>query len=239
MVDEQPALEDVRSALVSIVQDGLKSRPDGVHLTYVGAEFARRMNAPFEQYLNVLAVQKQVDVPFSCRKMAPFLERYCLDVFDLLKNANGSILLRTKEQVTDADDVFVQSGTYHRFKKAVFVAFIRPLKDEVRRFLNLDTLGFTDAKRKPAGEPWLEIPRAYITETPLDQPIDGAAVQSKMSAWMKENNLDISVFLDAAYKPDSASSLDDLIRVIHSLPREVCSRWNIPADVIRVLSSNR
>jgi hypothetical protein len=239
VAEDQPAIEEIRNLLVAIVQEGLKARPEGVHLTYIGAEFAKRVNAPFEQYLNVLAVQQKLDVPISCRKMAPFIQRYCVDLFDLVKNPDGSVLLRSKQGLHDVEELPAAPPVYHRFKKAFFVAFIRPLREDARRFLNLDTLGFTDAKRKPPGEVWLEISRQYITETPIDEPIDGAAVQGKVADWIEDNGLESDVFIDHSHKASSADgALEDLLKIIDSLPSDVCSRWSIPAEVLRALRRN-
>jgi hypothetical protein len=236
MTEDQQALDEVRSTLLEITRDGLQSRPDGVLLTYVGTEWVKRKNAPFEQYLTILAIQQKLNAPPAARKMVPFIQSYCSDLFELSKTQSGIEVLRLKD--SDQSDNAVRATTFsnHKFKKAVWAAFLRPLPEGYKRFLSIDTLGFTDVKRKPGGGVWVEIPRDLITETPMDQPIDGPLVQARVTEWIERNNLDVEVLLDLTPAGDfGRPTLGDLIRIIDALPETVSARWMIPADVLRNL----
>jgi hypothetical protein len=234
-------LEDVRSTLLEIVTHGLANRPDGVHLTYVGAEFAKRKNVAFEQYLNILAVQGKVALPPSSRKMVPFIERFCSDLFDIKHPKTGTELLQLRPAADRQSDP-VAALPNHKYKKGVWAAFIRPLATDYRRFLNMENLGFTDVKRKPPGEVWLEIKREFISETPIDEPIDGPLVQGRISDWALSNHVDLDALIDSS---PSASfdrkrpSVRDLVRIIKAMPPEVAAKWEIPAEVLLHLEVGR
>lgn len=243
MPEDQLALDDIRGTLLDIAQSGLVSRPTGVHLPYIGVEFAKRKNAPFEQYLNVLAVQHQLDVPISARKLVPFIERYCSDLFMLTKSPGGPQVVTLANRSDDPADYPTRIFSQHKYKKAVWAAFIRPLPEDYKRYLNVDTLGFTDAKRKPAGDIWIEIPRDLITETPMNQPIDGPLVQANIGSWISQHEIDTNVLLDqsasgAFDRATDRASVEDLLRIINALPRDICIRWLIPAEVFRALGPN-
>ena len=236
---EQSGLEDVRSTLIEIAQEGSTARPDGVALTYIGSEFVKRKNAPFEQYMNFLAVQNGLNIPSSARKMIPFIRTYCSDIFVIEHTATGTDLLKLKGEIAPAVDEKVVSAPNFKYKKAVWAAFIRPLPDGFKRYLDMDTLGFTDGKRKPPGGVWLEIKREFITETPMSEPIDGPLVQAKIGAWVSDNNVNVEVLLDRSPAGQfERPSLADLMRIIDSLPDHVTRGWTIPAEVLRHLKGS-
>lgn len=242
MADEQLGLEDVRSTLVEIVTRGLENRPDGVHLTYVGSEFARRKNVAFEQYLNFLAIQGRLDVPSSARKMVPFIDRYCGDLFEVDHPKTGTELLRLKRTQDKRTEITIQPAPNHKYKKPVWAAFIRPLAADYRRFLSIDNFGFTDAKRKPAGDVWVEIKRDFISETPIEEPIDGPLVQARISEWAIENNVDLNVLVDSSPTASfdrAKPSTRDLVRIIRALPPQVAAKWLIPAEVLLTLEMGK
>ena len=236
-MDEQEGLEDVRSTLVDIVASGGHARPGPVHMTYVGSEFARRKKVAFESYLNVLAVQNQIAVPISARKMIPFIESYCADLFDLKREPVGSETIVLKPQDGDAT-VGIVVHPNHKYQKAIWAAFIRPLPDDYRRFINMDTRGFSDVKRKPLGGVWVEIPRALLTPTPIDQPVPGPLVQARISEWATANGLNIESLVDQAPSASfNRPKMNDLLQIIASLPPELAARWTIPSDVLLYLMS--
>ncbi len=242
MADDNLGLEEVRSALLEIVSEGLDGRPAGVHLTYVGAEFARRKNAPFEQFINVLAVQDKLNVPNSARKMVPFIEKYCSDLFEIDRSVVGAELLKLKGPLVEIADFPAVALPGQKYKKAVWAAFIRPLSLEYRRFLSMDTLGFTDVKRKPTGDLWIEIRREFITETPIDRPINGPLVQARIGEWAAANSVNLDILVDSSPSGSFGSDkphITDLIRIISALPPEVAARWMIPSEVLLNLQVGR
>lgn len=241
-MDDAEGLADVRATLLEIVSNGMQTRPGPVYLTYVGSEFARKKNAAFEQYMNVLSVQNKITIPISSRKMIPFIENYCSDIFSVKRDSASaetiSLMISGEAEAALGDGA---SSSNHKFQKSVWAAFIRPLPDGFRRFLNIDTHGFSDYKRKPSSGIWLEISRDLITPTPIDQPVPGPLVQARIGEWAAANGLDVESLVDQAPQASFTRSrlgLPDLLAIIGELPPELASRWKIPADILLFLGSS-
>ncbi|MEG8223193.1 hypothetical protein OSJ57_21670 [Sphingomonas sp. HH69] len=243
MSDDQSTIDNIRATLREIILEGLDRKPGGVHLTFLGSSFARQKKMPFEQYVNVLTVQGQIDIPQSARKMIPFIETYCTDIFEIDREIVGSETIKLKQSGKDGSSSEISPAsvfTNHKFSKAIWAAFVRPLPAEYKRFISLDTLGFSDLKRKPSSGLWVEIKRNFITETPMDQPIDGPLVQARIGEWASENNIPIETLIDrSAAASFDRPSISDLMRIIAALPSDVAARWLIPADVFLNLEAPR
>jgi hypothetical protein len=232
------AIEEIKAILLHIVRDGLKDRPDGVHLTWVGGEFARRKAAPFEQYVNFLVMRDSAPIPLSARKMAPFIQKYCLDVFDLRQLAEQTYVVRlTTSSSVPSNNAGEPTPTVEskKFKRGIWPAFIRPIEEGKRRFVNLDQFVFTDAARKPRGN-WMEVGSQFVASLSADAPVDSLGIQTKISAWADDNGVLIDNLLATDIETaNEGPSVSDLIRIIHGLPHSVSQNWSIPADVLRHL----
>lgn len=233
------AVEEVRNTLMQIVQDGSQQRPEGVHLTWLGGEFARRKSAPFEQYVNFLVMRDNAAIPLTSRKMAPFIARYCSDLFELAQLAEQTYTVRLRQTPSDASSVLPEKAEGNqesrKFKRGIWPAFIRPLEEGRRRFINLDQFIFTDAVRKPRGS-WKEVKSEYIASISADLPVDSLKIQGAIAQWAEDNEVEVDHLL--ASDIDNANegpSVSDLIRIIHGLPHSVSANWDIPADVLRHL----
>jgi hypothetical protein len=231
-------LEEVGNYIVDLIREGLERRPEGVVLTYIGAQFSKLTGASFEQYLNHLSLSGRAEVPHGSRKLVPFIESFLRD---------RVLLTRDPIKGTDVAQLIVTNGfeavgparavdAIRKYKRPVWAAFVRPLPDGYRRFLNVEEMEFKDAERKPNGTAWKEIPKLLIAGIPIDQPIDGPLVQANIGKWAASTDTDLDMLsaqdgFDTVFGP----SIYDLQKIINALPTDVSVRWSIPADVIRYL----
>jgi hypothetical protein len=238
-MDSSNVIEDVRLTLQEIVRAGLETRPNGVHLTYIGSEFIRRKRAPFEQYLTVLSINGDISIPVQDRKLTQFIEKHCKDILSISKNEKESLLISIKDENLEksllSNSEASPTSADYRFKKSVWAAFVRPLPEGFQRYLSLDNFGFTDAKEKPDGT-WLEIEKLHINETPTTEAIDGPKTQALIQDWSSKNKISMKTLIEPARsKRNSQSDLDSLLGIIERLPSELAQRWLIPADVLKHL----
>lgn len=237
----EPAVDKIRVALQDAVREALKTRPDGAHLTYVGGVFGRQVGAPFEQYVNFLVLQEKANIPSSMRKMLPFIREYCSDLFELIEQAGGTYLIRERgKEPLDVSQLSIDESLRVTFKKSIWLAFVRPLPEGQRRYLNLgDHPGFTDLTPEAVASPeWKEIDRKFIVGVPLGSRIDAHLVREAITRWARESDIEISQLtlseLDATL---SRPRLSDLARIVAALPPELASRWMIPAEILRYLKN--
>lgn len=241
-----PTIDSLKSDLLEIVRLGQITRPEGVHLSWVGSEFNKRKGATFETFLSYLAIQNAtVDIPHTQRKLGEFLRGQCADIVDIELPSNGSMIIREKLRypttapVRSSDAAMVTGGSGSntpRFRKGVWSAFIRQV--EVGRFrnLNLRTGNFIDSEAVVQGEEWKEIDRAYIIGYAPDEPIDANLVQQKIEQWATAVGVDThQIIAGEAVSDAKKPSLTDLARIIETLPANVASSWMIPAEVLRHL----
>jgi hypothetical protein len=237
-------IEQIRSLLVEIVKQGLLVRPDGVHLTYVGSQFGRRAGAPFEQYVTFVALQEKANIPPARRKMVPFIKEYCADLFDITEQPNGSVIIRERKAAEAPAEKDPQGATPFRihnltFKKSIWLAFIRPLKNGYRRFLNIsERAGFTDISlAEVPPDDWKPVDQKFILGIPLNSPIDGQAVREMLGQWADESHIELEQLTEAEAGRENLlrPTLADLSRIVEALPSELATRWLIPAEILRHL----
>lgn len=235
-----PAIEQIRALLRSTVQEALQTRPDGAHLTFVGGLFGKQVGAPFEQYVNYIVLQEKTNIPPAKRKMLPFLKEYCDDLFELSRLPEGSVIIRERSPAAVEDLTNQESDDVHKlvFQKSIWLAFVRPLPLDRRRFLNIgDRLGYTDFDlTTTAPEGWKELERKYILGIPYGSIIDGQAVREAIARWANDNEVQLAKLTVKDFEPPvHRPSLTELARIVDALPPELASRWLIPAEVLRHL----
>lgn len=235
-----PSLESARSVLLSIIRDKQGEYPKGVRSTQVGAEFSKRTGVPFEPYINAAVLVEGIDVPSTHRKMRPFIERYCKDIIEYVPDTSGNGFVRElkADSGTAGGPVPGSDAPIPRYRKSVWLAFVRPLPPGLKRYINLgDRAGFTDIAAKDTPEQgWLEVEREFIAAIPPDKPIDATLVQAGLSAWMTRHNVEVAKLLEPDLVSGRKASVADLIRIIDALPDPIASEWKIPAVVIKHLS---
>jgi hypothetical protein len=234
-------IQDVRDTILGIVRGGIEQRPDGVHLTFVGAQFARIKGLSFEQYMGFLDYSKRAIIPIEQRKLLPFISSNLGDFLSIVRDSEtGSekvVMLHQPDPKSAGLSSFAISSTT-RFKRPVWAAFVRPLPEGYRRFVNLGDVTFKDASRKPNGTDWIEVEAQYIVQTPVGEAINGPLVQANIGEWAREKSIDIENFVsDESSDLLSGASLSDLVKIIRALPIDVTQRWSIPADVFRHLKT--
>jgi hypothetical protein len=136
------------AGLVGAASDSRRGEP--VRLTYVGGEFAKNVGVPFEKHVTALADCERIAVPKARRKLTPFVQSYCEDIFTVTESPPGVYFVAPvtpKEGGADRS-MAARAPSTLRFHRAIWAAFIQPL-DGKRRFLNLDRIGFTDASEAP------------------------------------------------------------------------------------------
>ena len=234
-----PAIEKIRSILHGVVGEALKTRPEGAHLTFVGGLFGKDQGAPFEQFVNFIVLQDKVNIPPTKRKMLPFIQQYCQDLFELSRLPDGAVIIKERSQAVPDTTLGRPTEDEPRrlnFQKSIWVAFVRPLLPDRRRFLNVgERPGYTDLELDKSPLPdWKEVDRKFIAGVTYGSPIDGHAVRDAIVGWARENDVDLSR-LTISELGDSKPRLADLARIIDALPSELASRWLIPAEVLRHL----
>ncbi len=235
---ELASIEEIIKEILDIVRKGQVRRQGPVHMTYVGGQFTKRAGLPFEQYMNYVALSHRIDVPREFRKLVPFIKKYAKS--NLIVNDLGDGIFTIDEVLPSTPDVNLPSSVddkHPRYKKGVWLAFIRPLEHNKRRYLNLsDRAGFTDILGDPSDDSWKEVGKDHILAIPQDQPVDPKAVIDKITSWA----LEIGIPLDSLHESEITTrfrkpTLSDLAKIIDSLPNEVTEKWHIPADVIKHL----
>jgi hypothetical protein len=243
----EATIATLRQTLLEIVREGEAERPNGVHLTHVGGQFAKRMGAPFESYLTFLALNRELILSPLDRKMVPFIEKYCADLFNIDRPGDGIVRLTVRNNdPQDGEDVSPPPGPtvaygehMPRYRKAAWLAFVRPLPAGLRRLLFLEDGGaaFTDLP-EDAAEPDVqagryEIDRKFVVGIPQNQPIDGPSVHNAIQNWLAESRAPLDRMLETDAKgADRGPTVTDLIRVIGALSPDVAGRWLIPAAVL-------
>jgi hypothetical protein len=238
------AIEDLRETLLRIIKNGLAKRPEGVHLTWLGGEFTRLKSAPFEQYVNFVVMRDNLSIPPLHRKMAPFIAEYCSDILHLNQVSDQTYTVTIREEEQAAPEAEARSALRNetkaesvKIKQGVWPAFIKPVEQGKRRYLNLEQFVFTDVTRKPAGK-WKEVKQEYIAALGPSEPIDSLAIQGEIRRWAGDNNVPLETLVETAIDAaNEGPSVSDLVRIIRSLPQSVTTNWNIPAEVLRHLRS--
>ncbi|MFC3442909.1 hypothetical protein ACFOKF_17180 [Sphingobium rhizovicinum] len=240
--DNLSTIDNIKSYLAGLVAAAFDNRGgEPVRLTYVGGEFAKNIGSPFEKHVTALADSGQISVPKTRRKLAPFVEAYCGDIFRSTQDAAGVYFVSpisagepNKPHVPN-----VQAQAVLRFHRAVWAAFIRPIEG-TRRFLNLDNIGFTDAADPPKGGSWHEIDARFVLGLAPNAPVDGVLLQSRIEEWANHSDISISRLVIEA-KPSRAQSrhLEQLFTIIDSLPPALAATWSIPAAVLKHLRDAR
>lgn len=231
-------MESIKSYLVGLVDAAFDSRAgEPVRLTYVGGEFAKTVGVPFEKHVTALAERNQIAVPKTRRKLAPFVEAYCDDIFKLIKDPAGVYFV---SPLSRGEGSAPRPGVAHtpaalRFHRAIWAAFIRPLEGK-RRFLNLEKLGFTDAGDRPEGANWQEIEERFILGLASGAPVDGSELQARIEEWARNAGVPISHLVIGAKPPRERSrQLEQLFEIIDALPTPLAASWSIPAAVLKHL----
>jgi hypothetical protein len=237
---ELASIEDIISEIVNIIRVSQASRPGPVQMTYVGGQFGKIVGVPFEQYVNYIALSKRVDIPRQHRKMVPFIKAYSGGRLIVEELPSGTFTIDEAEAAAppgESNEAPLAADRQIRFKKGVWLAFIRPLEAGKRRYLNLnDRAGFTDVPGAASDPAWKEVERSYILGIPQDQLIDPPQVVAQITAWAQQKDIPLGDLHERAIAPRlKSASLADLARIIDCLPSDVTAQWFIPADVIRHL----
>jgi hypothetical protein len=237
------SVESIKAYLAGIVRAAADNRVGSpVLLTYVGGEFVKAVGTTFEKHLTALADGELISVPKSRRKLAPFVQTYCNDIFATERTPAGIYTVWPRDPGTNAStrpNLLATPATALRFQRAVWAAFIRPL-DGKRRFLNLDQIGFTDATEAPREGNWKEIEEQFILGAPSNAPVDGAELQGRIEDWSRSVDIPLTKLI-LSVKPAREPSvhLEQLLEVIEALPSALAAQWSVPAAVLKHLRSIR
>jgi hypothetical protein len=236
------SIDSIRSYLAGLISASSDNRDgEAVRLTYVGGEFAKTVGVPFEKHVTALAERDQIAVPKIHRKLAPFVEAYCNDIFKLTENPPGVYFVAPlgAGEGGAVRSVISRSPSAFRFHRAIWAAFIRPLEGN-RRFLNLDKIGFTNAAEMPKEGNWREIEERYILGVAPDAPVDGSELQVRIEEWAHYAGIPISRLIIGAKAPrEQSRHLEQLFEIIGSLPAALAASWSIPAAVLKHLRDAR
>lgn len=242
MLDDKPIsleffIADIKAKIVEIIGNSQVTRPGPVLMTYVGSQFVREKGVPFDQFLNFVALQNNLNLPLKNRKMVPFVRAYCGDRVIIGEDQDGTLTADLLPDSEPRNEEVEAAGSEHagdRFKKGVWLAFIRPLEPGKRRYLNLnDRAGFTDMAGEASDPAWKEVDRRSVLGIPQSSPVDPQAVIAKIVAWAKETNVPLADLREPkTVSRAKYATLADLVRIVEALPSEVAAKWKIPADVI-------
>lgn len=236
------SIESIKSHLAGLVQVASDQRGGvPVRLTYVGGEFVKAVGSPFEKHVTALADRELLVLPKSRRKLANFVEAYCQDIFELTKDGAGiSFVTPSGRHTEEATRTKTRSEPAAlRFHRAVWAAFIRPLEG-TRRFLNLDSIGFTNAAEMPEEGNWREIEEEFIVGLAPGLPVNGSELQSRIERWAQHAGVEISRLVTGPNPPrERLNHLEQLFEIIEALPPQVAASWAVPALVLKHLRDAR
>ena len=235
--DHSTAMSDVIATLVDIVKAGVAKRPDGVHLTWVGGEFAKIKKASFEQYVNHVVISDGIDIPLPQRKMALFIREYCNKSLTLKETSNQNYLVNILNSPSSEDIDFEPiriNNAQRRFKKGIWPAFIRPIAAGKHRYIDIERFLFSDEDTLLHDSHLKEVRQPFVAGIPVGDPFNTADVEDLIEKWCAEIGVPIES-LTASAPIDTAPTLLDLARIIRSLPASLSASWMIPADVLRHL----
>lgn len=193
----------------------------------VGVVFRQRVGVPFEQFVTFQVLQNGVQIPNPKRKMLPFIQEYMTDQVEVMIRENGTATAKLIEEPPVALDMPV-------YQKSVWVAFLRPIKPRMRRFLKLDDhVGFTDLPAGTQPQPqWVEV---LATDTlgagPTDE-VNAVTVHQAIQAWLERTGTELSKVVVRPSSAGLSSRLQQLLEIIETLPADVAARWEIPATVL-------
>lgn len=236
------SVESLKIYLAGLVGAASDNRNgDPVRLTYVGGEFAKNVGVPFEKHVTALADGGRIAIPKARRKLAPFVQAYCDDIFTIIEDLPGVFFIARAG--TGEVGAHRASGSHTqatlRFHRAAWTAFIRPLEGK-RRFLNLDRIGFTDSTEAPSDGNWREINQRFILGLAPGAPVDGLKLQKLIEEWAQETQVPISRLVIGAKPPRGPSRhLELLFEIIDALPAPLAASWAIPAAVLKHLRDER
>lgn len=236
------SVESIKGYLAGLVGAASDNR-DGapVRLTYVGGEFAKNVGIPFEKHVTALAEQGQIAVPKAHRKLAPFAQALCKDIFTLTKEPAGVYFVSMLGAMQDGAErpTVARAPSTLRFHRAIWAAFIRPLEGK-RRFLNLDKIGFTNAAEMPSEGNWREIEERFVLGVDAEAPVDGALLQAQIEEWSRHAQVPMSRLVVGA-KPirETSRHFELLFEIIDALPAPLATVWTIPAAVLKHLRDTR
>lgn len=235
--EETSELDAIRGPLLEAIRQALHERPDGAHMPQVGLLFRQLTEVPFEQFVNLRVLQYGAKIPNPKRKMLPFIQTYLGDLVEVNVATNGTATVSLRPNLTAASgepappDRLIEMPVYLR---SVWVAFVRRLADDHRRYLNLSSpIGFQDLPSSAAApEGWIEIPRTEILGVGLNEEIDKPAVHRAIQAWSAREKVSTTAIRARVAPQQGGSRLDQLMTLIECLPPNVAADWQIPALVL-------
>ena len=239
---EIPSLAAARTSLLEIISDRSSINPAGVRLTQVGADFSKRMSLPFEAYVASAALLREENVPPEKRKMRQFIEAYCSAEIELSPDKSGNPSARLKLAPSANVEKFAaqpSSSEFNvRYKKGVFLAFVRPLTAGLSRFINLgEKPGFTDIRGDhPPEKDWIMVESEFIAAIPITAAIDVPSVISRLKLWQVKHSIKEKDLIETSRPFIPKSRLDVFVSLIEKLPEHIISNWQVPASVLKALS---
>jgi len=242
LADTLCSIESIKiylAGLVSAASDNRGGEP--VRLTYVGGEFAKNVGVPFEKHVTALADSARIAVPKARRKLAPFVQTFCDDIFTISENPPGVFFVARPgtREAPPPGAVGSRMQSALRFHRAAWAAFIRPLEGK-KRFLNLDRIGFTDSAERPPEGNWREIDERFILGLAPGAPVDGVELQERIEKWTQESQVPISrLVIDNKPPREPSRQLELLLEIIDGLPAPLAASWAIPAAVLKHLRDIR
>ena len=134
-----------------------------------------------------------------------------------------------------------------RYQRAFWAAFVKPIPDGYRRFIDIDRSIFQDAPTAelPAGENFVEVLSADVK---LDPSADrDAAALEHIADWAHRNKIDLSRFFirrkDSSYEPEDrrrqTADVSVLDKVLEALSERDLNRIQLPMDIVAKLRRHR
>ena len=124
-----------------------------------------------------------------------------------------------------------------RYNRSFWAAFVIPLKDGERRFINLDTQRFSydETSFREAGGEVREMTADYVAQPGAVR--DAQHIAEQIQRWLTDQGLDPAPFLiDERHAVRSAhpTALDVLLRALDS---EQLRRVSLPLDIVQALKA--
>ena len=238
--------------LSTAVKEFCTAQGTAMPLTILGNRFRYMFEKSFQQACN------EANIPAPGSKLAPFIQAFCPDL-ELLPFENlldrAAARPRDMPNISHPAETSVSSRPVSmapRYLRAFWTAFIKPLPENTRRFLNTEpAVGFQDVlDTQEPGSSQVEIQKEFIVAPDPDAALSYAQVQEKITTWMSQNQVTPerfyvgkSVFSGitretaSLHQGPSGAEREIPKRFFNLLPNEMKKRIQIPADIVEYLLS--